>query len=118
MSIPSDPVGSTATAGRSSRWARALIVYALLASLLALYVGSYYHLSRRGMREAKQYNMPGFFYESVEDVAAKPDLARHDARRRLYAPLNWIDQKLFDAMGPCGGMTLGLSNGNAPAGKP
>jgi hypothetical protein len=110
MSIPSEPVGSAVTAARSSLRPRALFTYAVLWALLLLYVGSYDHLSQRGMREAKAYNMPGFFYESVEEVAAKRgDLSRHDTLMRLYAPLNWLDQKLFGRMGPCRGMTLGLS---------
>jgi hypothetical protein len=110
MSIPSEPVGSGFTAARSSFRPRALFTYAVLWALLLLYVGSYDHLSQRGMREAKQYNMKGFYYESVEEVVAKGgDLSRHEALMRLYAPLNWLDRKLFGRMGPGGGMTLGLS---------
>jgi hypothetical protein len=76
----------------------------------AAYVGSYYHLSRRGMREARAYNMKGFLYVTVLEAVVHQDLSRHQARAQFYAPLNWADQVLFGADGPGGGgMTWGLS---------
>jgi hypothetical protein len=96
------------SARRASRrwWTLALAAVLLL---LAAYVGSYYHLSRRGMHEAREYNMKGFLYVPAEEVFVSRDLSRHHALARLYEPLNLIDQSLFGADGPVGGITWGLS---------
>jgi hypothetical protein len=76
--------------------------------LLVPYVGSYYHLSRRGMQEARPYNMQGFFYVPADEVWTTQDLSRHYFRMHLYAPLNWLDQTLFGGDGPVRGITWGL----------
>jgi hypothetical protein len=89
---------------RSRRFALAMVL-----ALFAAYVASYYDASRRGMREAKQYNMCGFLYVSFSEVATDPGLSRHYALRQFYAPLNAVDRNLFDAPGPVAGMTIGLS---------
>ena len=92
---------------------RRLRLWHLLAFVAALllppYVWTYYLLSRRGMAEARKYNLRGFLYVPLDDALKTQDLSRHHARMRLYAPLNWIDQKLFDAPGPVAGFTWGLS---------
>jgi hypothetical protein len=80
-----------------------------LLGLFTAYVGSYYHLSRRGMQQARLYGMKGFLYEPAEEVFAKQDLSRHHTLARLYAPLNWLDQTLLGADGPVAGFTWGLS---------
>ena len=85
------------------------VVGTALAALLFVYVTSYYHLSRRGMREAKIYSMPGFLYVPTEELFETRDLSRHYTLARLYAPLNALDQALFGAQGPIRGITWGLS---------
>ncbi len=107
-------VGPSASDGRSCghgtgrrRWR--LLILATVLALLATYVGSYYHLSRRGMREAKAYRMKGFLYVSAEEALAEKDLSRHSSLAKLYAPLNCVDQKLLGAEGPVRGVTWGLS---------
>jgi hypothetical protein len=55
------------------RWSLQAQILAVAALAVALaYVGSYYRLSRRGMREAKLYGIPGFLYVPVEEVIARP----------------------------------------------
>jgi hypothetical protein len=88
---------------RSGPWVRFLIVGAL-ALLLVLYVGSYFYLSRRGMQEAKKYNMPGFLYVPLEEVSQDKNLTRHYFLSKLYYPLNKVDQLLLHAKGPIVGM--------------
>jgi hypothetical protein len=92
-----------------SRGRLRLLVACALALLLALYVGSYYRLSRRGMREAKDYNMKGFLYVPAKEVFQTRDLTRHYARVQLFAPLNWTDRVLFGAPGPARCILWGLS---------
>jgi hypothetical protein len=86
-----------------------LLLAAAFAALLILYWDSYILLSRRGMREAKQYHMEGFLYVPAEEAFRTRDLSRHYALARLYAPANWLDQTLFRADGPVSGITWGLS---------
>lgn len=95
-------------ARRASRWWWTLALAAALL-LLAAYVGSYYHLSRRGMREARAYNMKGFLYVPAEEAFTSRDLSRHYTLARLYEPLNLIDQTLLGADGPVRGITWGLA---------
>lgn len=100
--------GRSSDHGTSRRRWRLLAIVAVL-TLFAAYVGSYHHLSRRGMREAKAYGMKGFLYEPAEEVFAKQDLSRHHALAWLYAPLNCVDQEVFGADGPVRGITWGFS---------
>jgi hypothetical protein len=93
-----------------SRGRLRLVACALALVFFSCYVGSYYHLSRRGVREAKAYGMKGFLYVPVAEAVAEQDLSRHHARAGCYAPLNWLDQALLGSEGPGGGgMTWGLS---------
>jgi hypothetical protein len=92
-----------------SRFRLRLLAACALALLLGAYVGSYYHLSRRGMREAKEYNMKGFLYAPANEVFETRDLSGHYFRMRLYAPLNWLDRTLFGGHGPVRHITWGLS---------
>jgi hypothetical protein len=41
---------------------RRMMIIVALAALVFAYAGSYYRLSRRGMREAAMYNVSGFLY--------------------------------------------------------
>jgi hypothetical protein len=91
-----------------------LIAACELATLLGLYVGSYYHLSRRGMQEAKQYNMRGFLYVPAGEVFETQDLSGHYFRMRLYAPVNWLDRTLFGSEGPVVCILFGLSKQDEP----
>ena len=92
---------------RSRLWHWLLL--ALVALALVLYVGTYYHLSRRGMEEARAFHMHGFLYVPADEVFATQDLSQHYFRMRLYAPLNWLDQTLCGGDGPVRGITWGLS---------
>ena len=74
---------------------RTLIIAVAGFSLALAYVGSYYRLSRRGMREANIYGVPGFLYVPFEEAAASEDLTRHHRLAMFYAPVNWIDQHLL-----------------------
>jgi hypothetical protein len=105
------PCPQCAAGGRvaRSRFRFRLLVACALALLLVPYVGSYYHLSRRGMREAKAYNMQGFLYVPANEVFETRDLSGHYRRMRLYSPLNWLDRTLFGGHGPVRGITWGLS---------
>jgi hypothetical protein len=68
--------------------------------VLTAYVVTYYRLSRRGMREAAELEMPGFVYVSAEDTTEKSALSIHTAFMVFYAPLNWLDRKLLGTPGP------------------
>ena len=75
---------------------RTLIVAVAGLSLAMAYVGSYCHLSRRGMREASVIGLPGFLYVSLEEVAAsRGDLTRHHWLATFYSPVNWVDHQLL-----------------------
>jgi hypothetical protein len=60
--------------------------------LLALYVGSYVALSRRGYAEADQYNMKGFYYFAPEESASWR--FRNYACAYVFWPLNAVDRWL------------------------
>src|SRR5260370_17671154 len=79
------------------RWGRILTLLVLLPLLLA-YVGSYYYLSRRGIREAEKVHFNGFLYIPMEDLDIH-DLSLHYKLARFYAPLNWIDRTFFSGKG-------------------
>ena len=85
--------------GGHRRWrSRRLLVAALLMTIA--YVGLYYHLSRRGMREAPVYGLAGFLYVPFEQAQRTEDLSRHHGLALFFAPLNWADRWLTGAEGP------------------
>ncbi len=108
-----DAAGDPGT-GRFPGRLRALLG-GVLAPLLALYVASYYHLSRRGMQQARACNMRGFLYAPLEEVSRTRDLSRHEARAWLFAPLNQMDQAVFRAQGPVRSIFWGLSKESGQA---
>ena len=69
--------------------------------LVLAYVGSYVFLSRRGIREAKEFGVEGFMYVACSKTGESEDLTRHFALVAFYAPLNWIDRELFGGEDPC-----------------
>ena len=77
--------------------------------VLVAYIGSYAYLSRRGMREAREYNSEGILYMSFQDVEQSHDLTRHHRLRILFMPLNIIDQLILGADEPVLGITFELS---------
>ncbi len=80
---------------------RTLILSVAVFSLALAYVGSYYRLSRRGMREAILYGLdPGFLYVPFEEAAEKEDRLGHHALRVFYYPANWVDQRVFGGPPP------------------
>ncbi len=86
--------------GRSSSESLGLAGVLVVFLFGAWYVGSYHYLSRRGMREAGPYRMPGFFYVSVQEVEENQDLSRHESLMRFYGPANWVDRTLFGGPSP------------------
>ena len=88
---------------------RGLLLAVVLASLLASYVGCYYRLSRRGMREAAECEMDGFLYLPVDEVVATEDLTRHHRRAVFFAPANWVDRCLFGGPVPATDILFHLS---------
>ena len=87
---------------------RLILVLCVVFGLLFAYAGSYYRISRRGMREAEEFGLAGFLYIPFREAAATHDLTRHYWLRRFYAPANLIDQRAFGAPGPIDGITWGL----------
>jgi hypothetical protein len=80
---------------------RTLVVIVAALSMAFAHVGSYYRLSRRGLREASLIGLPGFLYVSFAEVAAsKGDLTRHHRLTLFFSPLNWIDHQLFGTETP------------------
>jgi hypothetical protein len=55
-----------------------------LAALLTRYVGSYLYLSRRGMAEAREYQLPKYCFSSPANGGSEE---RHMKLYRLYLPL-------------------------------
>ena len=80
------------------------------------YVGTYYHLSRRGIAEAAEYGLEGFLYVPVDDVLASEDLSLHYRRCTLFAPANWVDRHVFGGPPPIRGMMFRLSSVARPVG--
>jgi hypothetical protein len=63
-----------------------------LTALLAVYVGCYLGLSRRGFEEADRYNMKGFYYVPLENSDAWHRKQR--IYRFVFAPANAVDRAL------------------------
>ena len=67
--------------------------------ILSAYVGSYYRLSRRGMRDAERYHGICFMYVPLEAFGTSDrDTEAHYRMQDFYDPLNWIDVHLFGGM--------------------
>lgn len=79
---------------------RRMMIAVTFTAVAMSYVSSYYGLSRRGMREAVDYGIPGFLYVPVEEAAKHEDLSWHYALMIFYAPLNCLDRSLFGAPAP------------------
>jgi len=75
---------------------RTLLLSVVVASLLSSYVACYYRLSRRGMEEARQAEMEGFFYVPIDDIIAAGEVTpKHCLLLVLFCPANAIDHLLF-----------------------
>jgi hypothetical protein len=82
----------------------------IVAGALAMYIGSYLVLSRRGMAEMKSYGMIAFFYVPADKVFASEEWElAHYVLMRVYEPLNYLDRALGTGKSPCDGFTRGLS---------
>jgi hypothetical protein len=79
---------------------RQIMLAVALTAVLMAYFGSYYRLSRRGMREGAEFGIVGFLYVPVQNVTEDKGLLTHSALMILYAPLNRLDHKIFGAPGP------------------
>jgi len=103
-----------ATAKRSWRprfSLRLMLLLCVVFGLLFAYAGSYYRLSRRGMRDAEEFGLAGILYVAFYEAAATHDLTRHHYLAIFFAPANWIDQSLFGTPGP----TLSITWSSAPS---
>ncbi|MCE9544214.1 MAG: hypothetical protein K8T25_01630 [Planctomycetia bacterium] len=85
-----------------------LFVAIAIATVVALYAGSYYHLSRRGLREAKVSGLPGFLYVPTAEAVATHDLSTHHFLYWFYAPANWVDREFFGGEYPVGSILWDL----------
>jgi hypothetical protein len=108
------PVQSQADEHRAKRGrllgtAICVLIGALLAAAMVVYVSSYFYLSRRGIAEAEAYGMDGFLYVPAAEVFATEDLSGHYRRCRIYAPINWIDKNVFGGPSPIVGIIFHLS---------
>jgi hypothetical protein len=74
---------------------RTVAVIFVLFSLLFAYAGSYYRLSRRGMREAKIHDIDGFCYLPLEQAMYSKDIATQSAYILFYFPANFVDVRFF-----------------------
>lgn len=88
------------TEKRKRRWyqfsLRTLLLSVVVASLLSSYVGCYYRLSRRGMEEARQAGIEGFFYVPMDEVDAAGDVTpKHCLLAVFFLPANAIDHFVF-----------------------
>lgn len=72
----------------------------LLVCLLLTYAGSYYWLSRRGMREAAALGVDGLIaYVPMAEMSSGKNSA-HDVLSFIYYPANAIDRRLFHGWSP------------------
>jgi len=108
MSIPTKPLSRYRRANRCQFSLRQVLLLFVLVALLFSYVGSYYRLSRRGMREAAEFQIKGFLYAPANDVFASHDLSTHHRLAVFFAPANSIDRGLFGADGPTKGIMFEL----------
>jgi|GEM_PF-6580042 len=94
----------------------------LLLLMLVLYVGAYGWLRSRGLRESEEYGMAGFCYVSLHDLEQDTDpdeiMRVHRLRLVFFAPINWLDVKLFRGPAPVDGGILKLSAGCRGADAP
>ncbi|WP_406694914.1 hypothetical protein V5E97_28115 [Singulisphaera sp. Ch08] len=78
------------------RWMLAVAAWALLFA----YVGSYYRLSRKSISEGVDYGLSGIVYVPLREDLSGEHLARHFFLCNVYAPLNWLDQRIFGTPPP------------------
>ncbi len=97
---------------RGCRWSqfslRMLLIAVTIAAFVLTYLGSYCRISRRGMQEARDLHIAGFFYVPFDEALATKDLTTHYRRAAFFAPVNWLDQWLLGAPGPVRGVTWDL----------
>jgi hypothetical protein len=79
---------------------RTMIVAVAACSLLFAYVGSYYRLSRRGLREMARYDPDEFLYIPMAEATRTNDLTEHYRLMWIYAPANFLDRHLFRGKRP------------------
>ena len=73
------------------------------------YFGAYVILRNRGIREMNELGSIGILYDSVENVEKSHDLQTHHFRKRLFTPLNLLDQQLFGGPAPIKSILFELS---------
>ena len=62
---------------------------------MAIYFGSYFAPSNRGIQQVSKLRGDGLLYGSVNHIAMTQGSSSHDFLSRLFVPLNLIDQALF-----------------------
>jgi hypothetical protein len=79
---------------------RTTAVVCLLLCIVLTYAGSYYRLSRRGMREAGLHGADDVFaYVPIAEMGSG-DNATHNFRAFFYFPANAIDRRFFGGWSP------------------
>jgi hypothetical protein len=71
-------------------------------SVILVYAGSYYRISRCGVQEM---TLEGggddcFLYIPMAEASANEDLSRHYRLRAIYAPANLVDRYVFGGPNP------------------
>ena len=84
---------------------RLMLVLCVVFGFLFAYSGSYYRISRRGMREAEETGLAGFLYVPFEDAAESKDLRGHRQLEIFFGPANWVDRKVFGGPDPITSIT-------------
>lgn len=85
---------------------RSAMIGVALCALVTAYIGSYYRLRQRGLREAPTYGIPGFLYVPVDELFGGPTgwskqaYARNRRLALVYVPLNAIDRAIFGCPPP------------------
>ena len=88
---------------------RKMFVAITLLSVAMAYTGAYFRLSRRGIKEAADCGLSGFFYVSADEVMTSQDLSTQRRWCLFFAPANWVDQLVFGGPLPIEDITFRLS---------
>lgn len=86
-----------------------MFVAITLLSVVMAHAGAYYRLSRRGIKEAADYELKGFFYVSADEVMTSQDLSTQRRWCLFFAPANWVDQLVFGGPPPIESIMFRLS---------
>jgi hypothetical protein len=88
---------------------RSLMIGTVALGLFSAYVGTYYRLRTRGLAEAKEWGVVGFYYVPLDKALHRHDLSSHYRLRTLFAPANFVDRNVFGGPSPGAGFMRGLN---------